>query len=185
MASCSTRRAWRMTDRVVPDSGLRAGDRLIVTGTLGDHGMAVMAGDTGWRSTAICDRTSPRLNGLMRAALASAPGRIVAMKDPTRGGLASALHEMAEKSHVGIIIDEMALPVTPAGAGGGGAARHRPAACRQRREGGARRAARGGRRRCSRRCARIRWAATRPSLERAPGTASAPSFSTRASDAGW
>jgi hydrogenase expression/formation protein HypE len=49
---------------------------------------------------------------LIRAALDSAPGAIVAMKDPTRGGLASALHEMASKSRVGIIIDEMALPVT-------------------------------------------------------------------------
>ena len=36
------------------------------------------------------------------------------MKDPTRGGVASALHEMAEKSHVGIVLDELALPVTPA-----------------------------------------------------------------------
>jgi hydrogenase expression/formation protein HypE len=52
------------------------------------------------------------LNGLIRAALASAPDAIVAMKDPTRGGLASALHEMAEKSGVGIILDELAVPVT-------------------------------------------------------------------------
>jgi hydrogenase expression/formation protein HypE len=52
------------------------------------------------------------LNRLIRAALDSAPGAIVAMKDPTRGGLASALHEMAEKSGVGIILDELAVPVT-------------------------------------------------------------------------
>jgi hydrogenase expression/formation protein HypE len=45
-------------------------------------------------------------------ALDAAPGAIVAMKDPTRGGVASALHEMAEKSRVGIVVDEMALPVT-------------------------------------------------------------------------
>jgi hydrogenase expression/formation protein HypE len=53
------------------------------------------------------------LNRLVRAALDSVPGAIVAMKDPTRGGLASALHEMAAKSRVGIVLDEMALPVTP------------------------------------------------------------------------
>jgi hydrogenase expression/formation protein HypE len=49
----------------------------------------------------------------VRAALAIAPDGIVAMKDPTRGGVASALHEMAEKSGVGVMIDEAALPVTP------------------------------------------------------------------------
>jgi hydrogenase expression/formation protein HypE len=52
------------------------------------------------------------LNGLIRAALAAAPDAVVAMKDPTRGGLASALHEMAEKSRVGVVVEEMALPVT-------------------------------------------------------------------------
>jgi hydrogenase expression/formation protein HypE len=46
--------------------------------------------------------------------LAAAGDGIVAMKDPTRGGLASALHEMAEKSEVGILLDEAAIPVSPA-----------------------------------------------------------------------
>ena len=101
-----------MTGRVVPDSGLRAGDVVMVTGTLGDHGMAVMAR----RHDLILDEpllsdVAP-LNGIVRAALAAAPDAIVAMKDPTRGGLASALHEMAEKSRVGIVLDEAALPVT-------------------------------------------------------------------------
>lgn len=102
-----------ITDRVVPDSGLRPGDRLIVTGTIGDHGMAVMARRHGLALDGDLISDVAPLNGLVRAALASAPGGIVAMKDPTRGGLASALHEMADKSHVGITVDEMALPVTP------------------------------------------------------------------------
>ena len=102
-----------LTDRVVPDSGLRAGDRLIVTGTIGDHGMAIMARRHGLALDGDLRSDVAPLNGLVRAALDSAPGGIVAMKDPTRGGLASALHEMAEKSGVGIVIDEMALPVTP------------------------------------------------------------------------
>ena len=102
-----------MTDRVVPDSGLRPGDRLIVTGTLGDHGMAVMARRHSLALDGDLRSDVAPLNRLVRAALDAVPGAVVAMKDPTRGGLASALHEMAEKSRVGIILDETALPVTP------------------------------------------------------------------------
>lgn len=102
-----------MTDRVVPDSGLRPGDRLIVTGTLGDHGMAVMARRHGLALDGDLRSDVTPLNRLVRAALNAVPGAIVAMKDPTRGGVASALHEMSAKSRVGIILDEMALPVTP------------------------------------------------------------------------
>ena len=51
------------------------------------------------------------LNGLVCAALHAARGAVTAMKDPTRGGAASALHEMAAKSGVGIVLDEAALPV--------------------------------------------------------------------------
>jgi hydrogenase expression/formation protein HypE len=101
-----------MTDRVVPDAGLRPDDLLIVTGTLGDHGMAVMARRHGLALEGELRSDVAPLNGLIRAALEAVPDGIVAMKDPTRGGLASALHEMAEKSGVGITLDEMALPVT-------------------------------------------------------------------------
>ena len=101
-----------MTERVVPDSGLCPGDRLVITGTIGDHGMAVMARRHGLALDADLRSDVAPLNRLVRAALDSAPGAIVAMKDPTRGGLASALHEMAGKSRVGVILDEMSIPVT-------------------------------------------------------------------------
>jgi hydrogenase expression/formation protein HypE len=101
-----------LTERVVPDSGLRAGDRLILTGTIGDHGMAVMASRHGLSIEGDLRSDVAPLNGLVRQALDAAPGAIVAMKDPTRGGLASALHEMAEKSRVGITIQELAVPLT-------------------------------------------------------------------------
>lgn len=102
-----------LTDRVVPDSGLRPGDRLIVTGTLGDHGMAIMARRHGLALDGDLRSDVAPLNTLIRAALDSVPDAVVAMKDPTRGGLASALHEMAEKSRVGVVLDEMTLPITP------------------------------------------------------------------------
>jgi len=102
-----------ITRRVIPDAGLRPGDRLIVTGTIGDHGLAVMAGRHGLGLDSDLRSDVAPVNGLVRAALAVAHDGVTAMKDPTRGGLASALHEMAEKSRVGIIIDEAALPVTP------------------------------------------------------------------------
>jgi hydrogenase expression/formation protein HypE len=54
------------------------------------------------------------LNGLVAAALAAAPGHVHALKDPTRGGLASALHEMAGKAGVGLLIEERALPMSDA-----------------------------------------------------------------------
>jgi hydrogenase expression/formation protein HypE len=102
-----------LTDRVVPDSGLRSGDAVIVTGTIGDHGMAIMAARHGLALDADLRSDVAPLNGLVRAAMAAAPAGIAAMKDPTRGGLASALHEMAAKSGVGIVIDESAVPVSP------------------------------------------------------------------------
>jgi hydrogenase expression/formation protein HypE len=102
-----------LTERVVPDSGLRPGDRLVVTGTIGDHGMAVLATRHSLALDGDLRSDVAPLNGLVRVALHCVPDAVVAMKDPTRGGLASALHEMAEKSHVGVILDELALPVTP------------------------------------------------------------------------
>jgi hydrogenase expression/formation protein HypE len=103
-----------LTDRVVPDSALRDGDRLIVTGSIGDHGMAVMARRLGLAIDGRLESDVNPINALVRLALDAAPGAVVAMKDPTRGGVASALHEMAEKSGVGIVIDELALPVSDA-----------------------------------------------------------------------
>lgn len=95
---------------VVRDSGLRPGDRLIVTGCVGDHGIAVMAARHGLDLCGLVSDVAP-LNGLVRTALDAAPGAITAMKDPTRGGLSSALHEMAARSGVDILLEERAVPV--------------------------------------------------------------------------
>ncbi len=100
-----------LTRRVVTDAGLRAGDLLIITGTIGDHGMAIMSKrhDLGLQGDLRSD-VAP-INGLIRAALAAGGDDVVAMKDPTRGGVAGSLHEMAAKGKVGVLIDEQAVPV--------------------------------------------------------------------------
>ncbi|HVO21975.1 MAG TPA: hydrogenase expression/formation protein HypE [Anaeromyxobacter sp.] len=100
-----------LTDRVVTDAGLAPGDLIIVTGTIGDHGMAVMAHRHDLRLSGDLRSDVAPLNGLVRAALRAGGEGVVAMKDPTRGGLAGVLHEMAAKARVGIVVDEPALPV--------------------------------------------------------------------------
>jgi hydrogenase expression/formation protein HypE len=102
-----------MAKSVIRDSGLRPGDRLILTGTIGDHGIALMARRHNLALDAGLTSDVAPINALIRAALDSAPEAVTAMKDPTRGGVSSALHEMAEKSKVGIVIHEPAVPVTP------------------------------------------------------------------------
>ncbi len=101
-----------VADRVVGDAGLQPGDRLIVTGTVGDHGFAILAARHKLELDGDLRSDVAPINALVRRALNASPAGIVAMKDPTRGGLSSALHEMAEKSGVGIVIEERAVPVS-------------------------------------------------------------------------
>lgn len=100
-----------MANPMITDCGLNAGDVIVVTGTIGDHGLAVMS-----KRHKLAFENSPRsdvapINTLIAMLLEVAHGDVTAMKDPTRGGVASALHEMAEKSCVGIELDEPALPI--------------------------------------------------------------------------
>ncbi len=101
-----------LADRVVRDAGLRAGDRILLTGPVGDHGIALMAARRGLGLEGALRSDVAPINGLIRDVLEAGGDAIRAMKDPTRGGLASALTEMAEKSEVGIVIDESAVPIT-------------------------------------------------------------------------
>jgi len=102
-----------LTRRVVRDDGLRAGDKVILTGTIADHGIAVLTARRDLRIEGDLRSDVAPLNGLVRAALLAGGDDVVAMKDPTRGGVASALHEMAEKGKVGILLDGPSLPVNP------------------------------------------------------------------------
>jgi hydrogenase expression/formation protein HypE len=102
-----------LTDVVVPDAGLKPGDRIILTGTIGDHGIALMAKRHALTFEGELRSDVAPINAMIRAALQAAPGQVTAMKDPTRGGVSSALHEMAEKSRVSVVIAEPAVPVNP------------------------------------------------------------------------
>ena len=94
---------------VVRDNGLIPGDIIIVSGTLGDHGIAIMAHREGFDlGEQILSDVAP-LWGMVELALEA--GTIHAMKDPTRGGFASAINEMARKSGVGVRIQEEDLPL--------------------------------------------------------------------------
>ena len=101
-----------LTERLVRDSGLRPGDRIVVTGTIGDHGFAVLTARQKLELQGNLRSDVAPLNGLVRQVLRAAGDGVVAMKDPTRGGLASALHEMAEKSGVGVLLEEQAVPLS-------------------------------------------------------------------------
>jgi len=108
-----TTTALGFTERVVRDDGLRAGDEIVVTGSIGDHGFAVLAERHDLALVGALRSDVAPLNGLVAGALDAGGDALVAMKDPTRGGVASALHEMAEKSGVGILLEEASLPVSP------------------------------------------------------------------------
>jgi hydrogenase expression/formation protein HypE len=98
-----------LAEKVVRDNGFQPGDRIIVTGTLGDHGLAVLTHREGFEfGEQIHSDVSP-VWGLVELALAA--GDVHAMKDPTRGGFAHAINDMARKSRTGVIIEEEALPV--------------------------------------------------------------------------
>ncbi|HYT71454.1 MAG TPA: hydrogenase expression/formation protein HypE, partial [Gemmatimonadales bacterium] len=102
-----------VTSAVVSDAGLKPGDRIILTGSIGDHGIALMAQRHDLALDAELRSDVAPINSLVRAVLQAGAGAVTAMKDPTRGGVASALHEMAEKARVGIVIHEPCVPVSP------------------------------------------------------------------------
>lgn len=95
--------------RVLRDSGLRPGNLIIVTGTVGDHGIALASVREGLSfETELKSDVAP-IWDVVEAALKV--GGLTAAKDPTRGGVAAALNEMASKSKVGIRLWEEAIPI--------------------------------------------------------------------------
>lgn len=98
------------TARWMLDSNLRVGDKVILSGTIGDHGLAVLSAQEGLKFGSDIKSDVKPLNRLIKRLLQEVGG-VVAMKDATRGGLADALHEWTEKSKIGILLEEEKVPI--------------------------------------------------------------------------
>lgn len=105
---------WLPPERRIAGDQARPGDVVLVSGTIGEHGVAVLSLRESLEfETAITSDTAA-LNGLTAAMLAAVPeGSVHVLRDPTRGGLATTLNEITRQSGVGITLDEAAIPVLP------------------------------------------------------------------------
>jgi hydrogenase expression/formation protein HypE len=101
---------WVPAGRHIGGELARPDDVVLISGTMGDHGIAVLAarGELGFE-TALQSDVAP-LNHLIQSVLEAAPNTHV-LRDPTRGGLATTLNEIAYQSNVAILVEEQAVPV--------------------------------------------------------------------------
>lgn len=94
-----------IADEVIANSGLEAGDKIVVSGSVGDHGAAILSSRFGYESSLVSD-CAPVFE-----IVDACRGYIKACKDPTRGGLSACLNELALKSKVRIVVDDDKVPV--------------------------------------------------------------------------
>ncbi|GAB4563765.1 MAG: hydrogenase expression/formation protein HypE [Anaerolineae bacterium] len=105
---------WLSEGVDISGANAQPGDVVLVSGTIGDHGIAVLSEREGLGfETDLRSDVAP-LNSLVEAMLAAAPGAIHVLRDPTRGGLATTLNEIAQQSGVAIEIEEDSIPLNPA-----------------------------------------------------------------------
>ena len=103
-------RKYRNCDaRWLLDSNIRSGDQIILSGAIGDHGIAVLSAREGYGFDTEVRSDAAPLNHMIEKALEI--GGVASIKDPTRGGLANLLNEWSEKSNVGILVREEKIPV--------------------------------------------------------------------------
>jgi len=97
-------------DLIISADRAKVGDKIILSGTIADHGMAVMSKREGLEfETEIVSDTAP-LNSLVEAML-EASSAIHCLRDPTRGGIATTLNEIARRSNLGMLLDEKRIPI--------------------------------------------------------------------------
>lgn len=94
----------------ISGSNAKVGDKIILSGTIGDHGIAVLSKREGISFTTELESDCAPLSGLVTQ-MSKASRNIHSLRDPTRGGLATTLNELAEQSRVGISIEESRIPV--------------------------------------------------------------------------
>jgi hydrogenase expression/formation protein HypE len=104
---------------VIPDdvnvgpSLAKAGDAILVSGMIGDHGMAIMSVREGLEFETTIESDCAPLYELAAAVLQAGGSGVHTMRDPTRGGVAATLHEIAQASQTGVVIEETWLPIRP------------------------------------------------------------------------
>ena len=96
----------------ISGANARPGDAVLLSGTIGEHGVAVLSKRESLDFETTVESDSAALHGLVAAMLA-ASGGVRVLRDPTRGGLATTLNEIARQSGVGMLLDEAAIPVLP------------------------------------------------------------------------
>jgi hydrogenase expression/formation protein HypE len=96
---------------------IEAGDKILLTGCVADHGIAVLSKREGLGLESPIESDTAPLNGLVSSVLGRGGDAVHAMRDPTRGGVASVLNEFAESAQMEIRIHEAAIPLRPAVAG--------------------------------------------------------------------
>lgn len=101
-----------VAETLVTDTGLRPGDKIITTGTIGDHGITILAHREGIALDVDLRSDVAPIWETIEAALKV--GGVTAMKDPTRGGMAAALNEISSKAQVGVVLREADIPISKA-----------------------------------------------------------------------
>ena len=108
----TTGAGWLPPGRRLGGDQARPGDVVLVSGPIGDHGVAVLSQRESLEFETAIVSDSAALNGLTAAMLAAVPeGSVRVLRDPTRGGLATTLNEIARQSGTGITLDEAKIPV--------------------------------------------------------------------------
>ena len=113
MASSSTRpvSAWCQTALTSDQNASKPGDKVIVSGTIADHGIAIMSVREGLEFETALESDSASLGELVETILAAGGNDVHVLRDPTRGGVASATNEIAQAAELGIRLRENAIPM--------------------------------------------------------------------------